>query len=273
MKFICIVFRTKYRLLLFLLFGAFPLQGQDSKLLNINSLNDSDNINLSTLIDRQVQYIKSSYSAKIEVPNEIINGKEYESYYRRSKSKPLLFPDKKRTATLFTRTRQYKNLSLQYDTFHDEIIYTDKSRTLNDRFPQISLNRDIADGFNLYFDDDSLIFRFFRLPECSKLNLKEGFYEIAYEGRSKFLIKHKSSYYQREGLNEYNYYTEYYVSPGDVFYKIKSKRSLLKLFAEKSGVMKKYIHESRIRMVQVDKNQFVDILKHYDSLFISARRP
>ena len=264
-------FRTKSWLLLFLLFVIFPLHGQNSKLLNTNSLNDSENNNLSTLIDSQLQYIKSSYSAKIEVPNELINGKEYESYYIRSTSKPLLYPEKRRTATLFTRTRQYKNISLQYDTFHDEVIFTDKSRILSDRFPQIALNKDIAVGFNLYFDDDSLIFRYFRLPECSKLNLSEGFYEIAYQGRTRFVIKHKSSFYQREGLNEYKYYREYYVSTGEAFHKIKNKKSLLKLFGEKSGMMKKYLHESRFRMGQANRNQLVDILKHYDSLFISSR--
>jgi hypothetical protein len=271
MKCFRIDFWTKSWLFFFLLIVIPPLQGQNSKLLNINSLNSADNINLSTLIDHQVQYIKSSYFAKIEVPNELINGKEYESYYRRSTSKPLLFPERKRTATLFTRTRQYKNISLQYDTFYDEVIFTDKSRTLNDRFPQIALNKDIADGFNLYFEDDSLIFRYFRLPDCSKLSLKEGFYEIAYKDRSRFLIKHKSSFYQKDGLNEYKYYAEYYVSTGDVFHKIKSRKSLLKLFGEKSGLMKKYIHESRIRLGQADRNQLVEILKHYDSLLISSR--
>jgi len=271
MKFFSIAFKTKSRVLLFLLLLTFPLQGQNSKLLNINSLNGSDNINTSTLIDRQIEYIKSSYAAKIEVPNELIDGKEYESYYRRSTSKPLLFPNKKRTATLFTRTRQYKNISLQYDTFHDDVIYTDESRTLNYRFPQIALNKDIADGFNLYFDDDSLVFRYFRLPECSKLNLNEGFYEIAYQGRTRFVIKHKSSFYQREGLNEYKYFREYYINTVDVFHKIKSKKSLLKLFGEKSGMMKKFLHESRFRMRQADRNQLIDILKHYDSTFISSR--
>jgi hypothetical protein len=273
MKCIFIALKTKSRLILLLLFVTFPIQGQNSKLLNINSLNGSNDVNISSLIDHQIQYLKSSYYAKIEVPNEIINGKEYESYYRRSQSKPLLFPNKKRTATLFTRTRQYKKLYLQYDTFHDEVIYTDESRILNDRFPQISLNKDIADGFNLYFDDDSLIFKYFRLPECNKLNLKEGFYEIGYQGRSRLVIKHRSTFYQREGLNEYKYDPEYYVSTGDVFSKIKSRKSLIKLFGERSGVMKKYLHESRIRMRQADRNQFADILKHYDSLSISSKQP
>ena len=272
MKCFSIVYKNKFLFSFILLFVTFQVSGQNGKLLNINSTNSSDNTNLSTLTDGQIQYIKDTYFAKIEVPNELINGKEYESYYRRSTSKPLLFRNKKRTATLFTRTRQYKNISLEYDTFHDEVIYTDKSRTLDDRFPQISLNKDITEGFNLYFEDDSMIFRYLRLPECGKLNLKEGFYEIGYQGRSKFLIKHKSSFYQKEGLNEYKYYHEFYVSNGDTFFKIKSKRSLLKLFGEKAGMMKKYMHELRIRMRQADRNQLADILNHYDSLSISSSR-
>lgn len=271
MKFIPFTLRTKSWSLLFLLFVIFPLQGQNSKLLNTNSLNGSDNVAISTLIDSQIQYIKSTYYAKIKVPDELIYGKEYESYYRRSTSKPLLYPDRKRTATLFTRTRQYKDISLQYDTFLDEVIFTDKSRILNDRYPQIALNKDIADGFNLFFEDDSMIFRYFRLPECVKSGLKEGFYEIAYQGSSRLVIKHKSSFYQRDGLNEYKYFHEYYVSTGDMFYKIKNKKSLLRLFGEKSGAMKKYLHESRFRMGQADRNQLVDILKHFDSSFISSR--
>ena len=272
MKCFSIVYKNKFLFSFFLLVVTFQVSGQNSKLLNNNSLNSSDNSSLATFTDSQIQYIKNSYFSKIEVPNELINGKEYESYYWRSTSKPLLFPGKKRTATLYTRTRQYKNISLEYDTFHDEVIYTDKSRTLDDRFPQIALNKDITYGFNLYFDDDSMIFRYLRLPEFGKLNLKEGFYEIAYQGNSEFFIKHKSSFYQKDGLNEYKYYHEYYISTGGKFFKIKNRISLLKLFGDKASIMKKFMHESRIRMRQAGRNQLADILKHYDNLSISSRR-
>jgi|GEM_PF-984482 len=271
MKFSRIVYKMKFLLPLFLLTVTFTLAGQNGNILNINSLNGSGKIDLSSLIDRQTKYIKSSYSEKIEAPKEFINGKEYESYYARSKSKPLLLPDKKRSASIFTRTRRYNNLTLQYDTFLDEAIYTDTSRTINYSFPKIALNKDIVEGFNLYFEDDSLIFRYFRLPDCVKNKLKEGFYEVAYQGKSKYVIKHTSSFYVREGLNEYKYAPENYISTGDVFYRVKNKRSLLKLFGEKSGEIKKYLHLSRIRIRQADKNQFVSIMKFYDSLITSAK--
>jgi len=266
MKFQHISYITGFFLTILLFLISITATGQNGNLLNIKSINGSGNINNGSLIDRQIKYIKSSYSEKIDAPKEIINGKEYESYYRRSKAKPLLFYDKVRTATLFTRTRQYSNLTLQYDTFLDDVIYTDTSRTLNYRFPQIALNKDVVVGFNLYFEDDSLIFRYFSLPECTKDNLKEGFYELAYLGKSKYVIKHKSSFYERDGLNEYEYSPENYISVGDVFYKVTNRRSLLNLFGEKSYEVKKYLHKSRIKIRQVDKQLLVSILKFYDSL-------
>src|SRR5450759_3947949 len=271
MKFRRIPFWIKFLLPLFLLLITFKSAGQNGNLLNVNSLSRSGNINIKSLSDEQIRYIQNSYSEKVLTPKEFINGKEYESYYTRSKSKPLLFGDKKRTATIITPTRRYNNLTLQYDTFLDEVVYTDTSRKINYRFPQIALNKDIVDGFNLYFDNDSLIFRYFGLPECSKDNLKEGYYEVAYLGKSRYVIKHESSYYVREGMNEYKYVPENYLSVGDVFYRVNNKRDLLKLLGEKSVEIKKYLHQARIRIRQADKNQFISILKYYDSLLTSAR--
>jgi hypothetical protein len=246
-------------------------QAQNSNLLNVNPLNSSGDKNNRTFTDQQIGYIQKLYFEKVEVPKEFIDGKEYESYYTRSKSKPLLFPDRKRTAKLITRTRRYNNLTLQYDTFLDEVVYTDTSQTINYRFPQIALNKDILEGFNLYFDDDSLIFKYCRQAECTKNNLKEGFYENAYTGKSRLFIKHTSSFFVRDGMNEYKYSADKYVSTGDGFSRVKSKRELLKTLVNKSAEIKKYLHMTRIRIRQADKSQFVEILKYYDSLLTSSR--
>ena len=271
MKFSIVDFKVKFTFPLFLLLVTYTSAGQDGNHLKINSLSSSGNINTRSFSDAQIRYIRNSYSEKVQVPKDMINGKEYESYYTRSKSKPLLYIDKKRTATIFTPTRRYNNLTLQYDTFLDEVVYTDTSRTINYRFPEIALNKDIVDGFNLYFADDSLIFRYFRSPECTKKNLKEGYYEVAYLGKSRYVIKHESSYYVREGLNEYKYVPENFISVGEVFYRVKNKSGLLKLFGDKSAEMKKYLHQSRIRIRQAGKYQFVSILKYYDSLLTPAK--
>jgi hypothetical protein len=243
--------------------------GQNGNLLKINSFNESRSDNITTLTDRQTNYIKNSYSGKIRAAKELINGKEYEPYYTRSKSKPLIKPDQERSASIITNTRRYNNLTLQYDTFLDEVIYTDTSRITRLRYPQIALNKNIIDGFNLYFSDDSLIFKSFRPPECSERNLTEGFYEVVYKGKSEYIIKHISTIYERDGVKNYKYSPKTYISLTGPFYNIRSRKGLLKLFGDKSGDIKKYLGKSHIRFRQANKNQITSVLKYYDSLVIS----
>lgn len=252
-------------LFLFLMF-SFSSNGQNGNLTIINNSGDSGNINRNSISDSQTDFIKSSYFEKIEAPKELINGKEYEPYYTRSNIIPLLFSGKTRTASIITNTRRYNNLTLQYDTFLDEVVYTDISRTINYRFPQIALNKDILTGFNLYFEDDSLIFKYFRLPECIEKNLKEGFYEAVYEGKNKYVIKHVSYAYERAGLSEYKYAPINYISDGDNFYEIENKKKLLRLFGKKSNEIKEFLHLSGIRIRKANKYQIISVLKFYDSL-------
>jgi hypothetical protein len=245
----------------------------------MNSFPDYADRSITSLINLQTEYISNLYSQRIETPNELINGKEYEPYYLRSKIKPLLFPAKERTASLITNTRRYDNLTLQYDTFLDDIIYTDISRILNNRFPQIALNKNIIKGFNLYFTDgfnqdirkDSLIFRYFKAPECLNKNLREGFYEIVYEENSHYIIRHESTYYERQGLNNYKYSPKNYLSVGNEFIRIKKGKTFLRLFEEKSGEVKAFMKSSGIKIRNAGKGQILSVVKFYDSILTSDR--
>jgi len=207
----------------------------------------------------------------VEAPKELVNGKEYEPYYTRSKFKPLLSFGKDRTASIKTKTRNFTNITLQYDTFLDELIYTDTSRTINFRFPQISLNKDNIEGFNLYFEDDILTFKYFRYSDYPGGDLPEGFYEVVYEGESKYLIKHVSYVYERDGINEYNYKPANYISIGERYFRISKRKDLLTLFGEKSGAVREFLHSNRIRVKSAGKKQIVSVLKYYDSLVESER--
>jgi hypothetical protein len=226
---------------------------------------------ITSLIVHQVEFLRNSYSEKNETPEELINGKEYESYYNKSKVKPLLFSGRPRNAAAFTKTRKYVNLILQYDTFLDEVIYTDTSKMINSRFPQIALNKDIIDGFNLYFKDDSLKFRYLRQPEYSARNIEEGYYEIAYMGGSQYIIKHESSSYEREGLVNYNYSPVNYISTGSRFYPVRNKKNMLRLMGDKSREVKKFIRSRRVRIGQASRDQIISVLKYYDGLVMSKQ--
>ncbi len=242
------------------------LSGQTVNQLKVNSADGSNNNNIKLITDRQVNYIKRIYSDKIEAPRELINGKEYEPYYTRSKIKPLLFPERIRTASVITRTRRYNDLILQYDTFLDEVVYTDTSRNFNYRYPQIALNKNIIEGFILYFQDDSMTFKYIRYPESSESNLNEGFYEVVYTGQSRFYIKHESTFYVREALDNYKYSPKNYIKIGTTFQKIKSLKRLLPMLGEKADNVREYMHSSYIKARKAKKADIIKVLKYYDSL-------
>jgi hypothetical protein len=252
------------RILLFLV--SVNATGQNSNIEFLRSSGETGISDTTSLIANQIAYLKNIYSEKVEVPDELINGKEYEPYFLRSENKPLLFSSRERTAAIITRTRRYNNFTLQYDTFLDEVIYTDTSRILNFRFPQIALNKDIVDGFSLFFNEDSLKFRNFRLPECSEKNLKEGFYEVVYEGKSSYIIRHESTFYEKQGLNNYKYSPKNFIGTGNGFFKIKSLKSFLIHFGVYAGRMKEYINSSGIRVKRAGKNEILSIIRFYDSL-------
>jgi hypothetical protein len=256
---------------LFLFLVTNPLKGQNGNILNTRPLNASSNIGLQSISDQQETDLKELYSSKVETPKEFLNGKEYESYYSRVKAKPLLFYEKNRSASIITKTRQYNNLTLQYDTYLDEVIYSDTSRTLNFRFPQIALNKDIVDEFYLYFEDDILHFINYREPEASLLNLKEGFYELVYESGCIFVIRHESAEYLREGRKNYKYSPGYYISSGEKFSTFKNRKTFLRLFGNKTEDVKRFIKTAGIKVGRADKSQIVSILKFYDSLAVSGK--
>lgn len=224
-----------------------------------------EKIDISSLSVQQKNWLEKIYNNSVTSHNELINGKEYMPYYYRSGTNPLLLFKSNRTATLFFRDMQFKNISLQYDTFLDEVIYTDVTRIVNGSCQQIALNKDNIRGFNLYFDYDSLIFRYLRFSENDAETMTDGYYEVVYEAKTRFIIRHRSTMYNKEGLDKYEYSPERYILSGDKWVKITSGKTFLKIFGTRSKEIAGLLHKSKIKIKTATKGQIADLLKYYDS--------
>jgi hypothetical protein len=258
---------TKPAVILFLLLMSLTTFGQPAGQLVLISSSGVENLNSKALPALQKKYLDKIYFSSVTAPNELINGKEYVPYFFRSGTNPLLYANINRSSTLFFRDMMFKNLSLQYDTYRDEVIYSDKARMVSGRYPQIALNRDNIKGFNLYFDFDSLIFRHFSFPSKDADRMKDGFYEVVYDGKSQFLIRHRSTIYNKEGVDKYAYAPEKYILSGDAWVKISSKNSLMKIFSGHEKEMSAMLHKSKIKVPRATKGQIAEILNYYDSSY------
>lgn len=214
-------------------------------------------------INLQKNYLFSLYYESVSVPNELINGKEYLPYFLRSVHNPMLFADEKPNATLKINGREYRSIRLEYDTYLDEVVYTDTSRMVDNSYPRIALNKDKVDGFGVFFRGDSMIFRYLRFPGKE---IDDGFFEIAYNGDTRFIIRHKSSQYIFDAVKEYKYSPERYILAGGKLHEIKSSRAFLAFFGERSGEVKAYMKGLKIKLRTADKNDMIKVVAYYDSL-------
>jgi|APIni6443716594_1056825.scaffolds.fasta_scaffold22337_2 hypothetical protein len=253
--------------LVFILLFTCPLVAQESFL----PADLYGRVDYNTLLDYQTGYLGKFYYQNVDNVDQLINGKDYIPYYLRSGYKPLLYFDRTHQSSLTLAGRRYDNLKLEYDTFKDELIYWDSLKFIDNRVFKISMNKDPVDGFILYFGVDSLSFRYFSIEKDLNFNLPEGYYEVAYEGKSKFIIKHRSYLLVKEGVDEYIYSPSDFIMVNNEYIKISNKRVFLNLFGEKSDAVKKYLHTNKVRIHKAGKQEIVAVLKYYDSLILSGR--
>jgi len=214
----------------------------------------------------QKEYLEKDYSLRVGVDDGVVNGRTYFPYHYRSKNKPLLYFEKDRTASITMNGRKYENIILQYDTFTDEVIFPEIENKHGQGLYLISLNKDIIDSFVLFFKNDTLTFRNITEKEVSGTGLPSGFFEIAYDGDSKFMVRHTSAVHQKNGIDEYFYSPAGYVNTGAGFTRIKSNGQFIKMFGNRSAEMKKIVDRYKINIRKANKNQIISALRLYDNL-------
>jgi hypothetical protein len=134
-----------------------------------------------------------------------------------------------------------------------------------DKVYQVSINKDIVASFTFYFRDDTLNFKYFG-EEDTGIGMPSGFYEVAYDGNSRYLIRHRSVVHERNGIDEYFYTPAGYVMTETGYQKITSNGRFIKLFGAGSAEMKIILDQRDLNMRKAGKRQIINVLKTYDNL-------
>lgn len=209
--------------------------------------------------------LDSIYATGSRTQYAFIDGTEYFPYHYRAKHKPLLFYGEDRTAEITVRGRKYAGMVLQYDTFTDEVLFSEIDNNFGQNLYQISLRRNLVSGFTLFFRTDTLRFRYLSAEE-TRGEIPTGFYEMAYDGPTGYIIRHRSVVHQRNGIDEYYYSPVGYLVTPEGYRKISSGGRFFKLFGERSAEMKKIVDRQRINLRKAGKREIINILQAYDSL-------
>lgn len=250
------------RISLVILFILYNLPGFTQQVPLAVAKNDRDSF--ISIEESRNEILDSLYVSATGTENAYINGHEYYPYHFRSKLKPLLFYGKERTASLTVNGRQYNNLVLQYDTYTDEVIFAEIENDYGRRLNQISINKSIIDSVIFFFRDDTIKLKYFGTEDTGD-ELPSGFYEVAYDGITGFLIRHRSVMHQRNGIAEYFYSPVNYVKTPRGYQRIRSGNKFVELFGTGAPRMKKILNQNRVNLRKATKNQIINVLKSYDS--------
>jgi hypothetical protein len=208
-------------------------------------------------------FVGDLYDSLVHKSNVILNGKEYGYYFYPWISSPLIPDNHQANASIVINGKKFDNILLKYDTYKDLLVYYDPTNLVNSVICPIIVNRHIFDEFSLVVSSGNLRFKFLKIPDNEIL--RSGYYEIVYDGESKFFIKHLSNKFIKEGRDKYDYKTIRYLMSDAGYFKIKGKRSLLKAFPGHSAEVKKYIKTSGISVRNASKNEILNILNFYDN--------
>jgi hypothetical protein len=212
----------------------------------------------------QRELLDSIYAVRTGTTYAFINGAEYYPYHYRAKNKPLLFYGTERTSDIIVKGRKYDDMVLQYDTFTDEVIFSEMDNGFGQNRYNISITRDFISAFTLFFRTDTLRFRYLNDNDTGG-DIPEGFYEMAYEGPTGYIIRHRAVVHQRNGIDEYYYSPVGYVKTPSGYSKITSGGKLAKQFGPDSEVMKQIVAQRKIKLRKANKRQIINILQSFDN--------
>ena len=155
--------------------------------------------------------------------NQILyNGKVWRNLYTNVKGDQFLFSSDYLIGSLSINGEIYKNLSINYDIYNDEIITPTNHGSI------LQLNKEMVDSFTLSFGVKT--YSFINMTADSLAGIK-GYVNILYSGKSALFIKYKKEI-QLLAVDDkydlfYRTYKIYFLKHGTV-YQINSKRDLLK---------------------------------------------
>ena len=213
--------------------------------------------------------LDSIYAVRTGTEHAFINGTEYFPYHYRAKHKPLLHYGEERSAEITVSGRKYKGMVLQYDTYTDEVIFSEMDNDFGKNLYHISIKRDLNGGFTLFFRADTLRFRYLTTAETGG-QLPPGFYEMAYEGPTGYIIRHRSVVHQRNGIDEYYYSPVGYIKTPAGYSRITSGGKFFKLFGENTEELKKIVERQGIKLRRAGKREMIMLLQAYDNRTVGA---
>lgn len=213
-----------------------------------------------------LQIASANFYKVIGQESRLYNGHEYQPYDPHIKNSALFPEDAKTWATGEVNYDgiTYKGVFMMYDIYKDAVVVQ-----LYNHFSMFTLLSERVHDFS--FSGHHFIRINADQITDNKAELTTGFYEQLYAGKLEILAKRRKTIQNSSNAvaapeTYFSATNDYYLKKGNIYYKIGSKGSILKLLKDKKSDIQKYLKQNNISYIDNPELAMVKIASYYDQV-------
>ena len=231
----------------------------------------SSTVSAQQLEDRQDEIIEKAFVKAVSIYNTeigrnsmVYTGSGYYGPYNGIRGHQYFIDDYWEQGSLIYDGHAFDSIFLKYDVYRDLLII--ENFNSNGFLSPIQLYSPKVSSFDL------MGYYFIRLEKDTISNIRAGFYNQMYKSKDmEVLVKRRKEIINSNEINsireEFTIKDRYYIKKNGMFYRVKKKRSVLKVLEDQKKEIKRFIRKNNFRFKFRPDNQLVEVVKYYDSLF------
>jgi hypothetical protein len=218
----------------------------------------------SSLLSLSLQNVHAFYKKTMANNNALFNGKEYVSSDLRVQGFPAFESEDLEEGSVVYYGQLFEGISCLYDLYTDEFI----TEHFNSGF-RIVLNSAEVSQFNLL----GHTFKRIANDSLKKELPKTGFYDFLYENKTEVVAKRKKIIFEeirdRSVYREYQNVNQYFIKKGNVYYPVKSKKSVLDVFEDHKKEVNKAFRKHKVKFRQNKERAIILMASEFDKLSVN----
>jgi hypothetical protein len=213
------------------------------------------------LLNNYKTAVEDTINKRIEIDRPFVLGRMH-NFNGTSIHHPYFTDYRPVIGSLIFKNKSYEADALLYDIYMDKLVYRYYSSNLD--INSISLDENFVLGFTIH----NSTFRYFKdLTTKSGRKLKDGYYEMVYDGKQKLLVRwEKNKSFDMYVSHKFSVSRRMYMLNDGQVVSIKNKWQLMNHFADKKREVKKFIKKKHILLELKNGSSVTEVFEYYESL-------
>ncbi|TAL66172.1 MAG: hypothetical protein EPN88_08900 [Bacteroidetes bacterium] len=190
----------------------------------------------------------------------LYNGRIWQNLYYMVKGDQFLFSKMFLPGSLTMKGKTFKDVSLMYDIFKDEI--------LTPIYPGgiLQLNKEMVDSFSVTFQNKK--YQFTKI-QVDSLKGSKGYFNVIYVGKTALYVRYIKKIEKlgdEEMYDKFYQVTRIYFEKDYILYLINGKNDLIKVLIDEKELIKNFIRKNKITISKEEPESFIAVIRYYDTI-------